>query len=268
MVGIIFGAIIETEALIFFAPNKLTQKIIFFGNYINLLRGKKVLIIVNDKQSVYQNVQQLFKFIVNNSTRINSSHSLPWLTADQYIKILFHKGQPLDISCGKTAYFLKNILVKYLNFDPTQIRYVDMWSKASLSTHAVTQGYLSGGHTSLEIYLKELDKWIVLDGWFGIIPKKNGIPLSMLEISQLPDSEINFKPLGKDKLGKGKGCAEVNNYYRDGKKIFGYRDNWMILFLRSTDKIAVFREHFNKSYKKKCKIFTDSVKFGNLIGNN
>lgn len=39
------------------------------------------------------------------------------------------------------------------------------------------------GHVGCECFLREMDKWIFVDGQWGAIPIKNGIPLSVYEFS-------------------------------------------------------------------------------------
>ncbi len=53
-----------------------------------------------------------------------------------------------------------------------------------LKMHNVEINLLGAGHVVSEAYLEDLDKWVMLDGQWDIIPILNGEPLSALELQQ------------------------------------------------------------------------------------
>jgi len=261
-----------SEPLIYFASSDLQKKIIKYTSLASYLPNKKILIIQSPKKkkNSYSSVNQLFNFIVRNSKKPHGN-GLPWQSLEDNNKILFHSPRPLVLSCGKISVFFSQLITKYLDVPPQNIRLVDMWSESSIKIGASTKGYLNGGHELLEIYFKELDKWVAFDLFFGVIPHYNNSPLSLYEISQLESERINFKPRGIDDYYKGmESKKELNSYYESGRKIFGYRGNdgsWHILFLRPPKYIPDFTKNFISSYKSKVTIYTDSETFSKLITN-
>lgn len=55
----------------------------------------------------------------------------------------------------------------------------------------------SAGHVLVEIYLTEIEKWIMADGQFNLVPFKDGIPLNAVELLEnlMLNKEIEFKNL-------------------------------------------------------------------------
>lgn len=261
-----------SEPLIYFASSDLEKKIIKYTSLASYLPNKKIVIIQSPKKKKdsYSSVNQLFNFIARNSKKPHGN-GLPWQSLEDNNKILFHSSRPLILSCGKISVFFSQFITKYLDVPPQNIRLVDMWSKSSIKIGASTKGYLRGGHELLEIYFKELGKWVAFDLFFGVIPHNDNNPLSLFEISQLESEKINFKPRGIDNYYKGvESKKELNSYYESGRKIFGYRGSngsWHILFLHPQKYISNFTKNFIASYNSKVALYTDSETFSKLITN-
>lgn len=62
-----------------------------------------------------------------------------------------------------------------------------------IKTSDVETREYGAGHVVTESYLKELDKWILVDGQYGIIPTLNKTPLNAVEYSDAIDSEKKLK---------------------------------------------------------------------------
>jgi hypothetical protein len=171
-----------SEPLIYFASSDLEKKIVKYTSLASYLPNKKIVIIQSPKKKKdsYSSVNQLFNFIARNSKKPHGN-GLPWQSLEDNNKILFHSSRPLVLSCGKISVFFSQFITKYLDVPPQNIRLVDMWSKSSIKIGASTKGYLRGGHELLEIYFKELGKWVAFDLFFGVIPHNDNNPLSLFE---------------------------------------------------------------------------------------
>jgi len=247
--------------------DNLRKKLGVSGIYIlqygeNKIRNNRILIIkkkLNEPSNSFNIVKQIFEFIVQ-----NSKHGRLKDNSTNYIFYsLFYSDQPLEISCGIISSFFYNFLVAAMQFSPHNIRSIIMYTDACLQESAPQEGYLTGGHTALEIRFPEFNKWVVFDLYMGIIPKTNSIPLSMLEISKLKKSEIDFYPVGLDEYGKGlKSKDGVDNYYYEAKDIFGfYGKKSHILFLKPKIFVDQFKKNFFSAYHSETVIYTDPLSF-------
>lgn len=55
----------------------------------------------------------------------------------------------------------------------------------ALKTQDVETRKSGAGHVISEVYLKGLEKWIMVDSNFGVIPTQNGVPLNIYEFQQV-----------------------------------------------------------------------------------
>jgi hypothetical protein len=54
------------------------------------------------------------------------------------------------------------------------------------------------GHAVIEIYIHALNKWIMADPQFNVIPYKNNVPLNAVELAQSDKSSVDFKQSNDD----------------------------------------------------------------------
>ncbi|HCI82494.1 MAG TPA: transglutaminase, partial [Ktedonobacter sp.] len=54
----------------------------------------------------------------------------------------------------------------------------------SLMTQDVETREYGAGHVATEVYLPDLEKWMLVDGQFDVIPVREGVPLNAVELQQ------------------------------------------------------------------------------------
>lgn len=71
----------------------------------------------------------------------------------------------------------------------------------------------SPGHVATEVYLKDLKKWVFLDGQFNVMPMLNGKPLNAVEFQQALSNNYDKVILGsRDKVSKRNYTEFVYDY--------------------------------------------------------
>ncbi len=228
----------------------------------NLISDRKILIIKGrrSQSDSYASLRQLAEFIIRNS--VHGKGELRPL--EKNVEILFYSSKPLVLSCGKISVFFRHLIREFMGVDRRRTRNIAMYDDRSLDPSSVTDGYLKGGHTVEEIYFPELGKWVVFDLDKGVLPSLAGLPLSMIEMQALEESEIAFKPLGRDELGKGLATKQqVNTYYASARDCFGIRagGEYIFLFSKPPNFGDVFRDNYESAYQRKAVIITDSISF-------
>ncbi len=233
----------------------------------NIIDNTNVLIVKKDSNeplNSYNTIRQLFDFVVKNSTHGRLQNS----SLNYIIYNLFYSEEPLEISCGIFSNFFRGLVTSMFHVNEPDVRPIIMYDENALQPSAPQSQYLTGGHSALEIRFQEFNKWIVFDPYMGVIPELDSTPLSMIEISQLQKSDINFRLMGLDKYGKGShNQKNVSNFYVGAKDIFGFFGGKQshILFLKQQKHIEQFRKNFMKSYNKEVVIYTDPESFQRIF---
>ena len=216
----------------------------------------------NDKDVLgsYENVKELFIFIVRNSIHVQLERGK---TDSFYNKQLFFSEKPLITTCGQISGYFLRLLIKKLNFKREEIRRIFLFDRRCFDIKTWEGKYLRGGHLILEIYFKKPKKWIMFDLDMGVIGTINGKPCSFIELTLSQD--INLVPLGHGKYNKGLSSQNrVNNYYKQAINLFGFQRNKKFHFLFKFDfkndldeKIAVFKKNLKKYYKLHTVVYKD-----------
>ncbi len=228
----------------------------------NLIADRKILIIQGreSQSDSYASLRQLAEFIIQNSVH-GGGKSRP---LQENVEILFYSDQPLVLSCGKISVFFRDLVSEFMGVDRARIRHITMHDDKSLDPSSVTKGYLRGGHAVVEIFFPELGKWAVFDLDKGILPSLDRLPLSMIEIQALGESEVAFNPIGRDEFGKGAAARQgVNTYYASARDCFGIKtgQEYVFLFSKPSRFGDVFRENFESATNRRAVIITDAISF-------
>ena len=224
----------------------------------NRTANKKYVILrgAQSRADSYSSIKQLAEFVISNSMHGRGQRR----PLEENVARLFYSSEPLVLSCGKIAVFFRELVSEYMGVDRRRIRSIAMYKDRSFDPSAVTPNFLKGGHTVLEIYFPELERWAVFDLDRGVLPVRNDTPLSMIEIQALEDSAIAFEPLGRDVFGKGvKSKDKTNSLYREARRCFGISQSgkYVFLFLQPTPFIDTFRDNFEAVNHREAVIITD-----------
>jgi len=79
-----------------------------------------------------------------------------------------------------------------------------------LMTEDVETRQSGAGHVAVEVYLKDIDKWIFIDGQWGVIPMLDNTPLNAIEFSDSLENKDEYERLNLEIL---KSNVSKENYF-------------------------------------------------------
>lgn len=134
-----------------------------------------------------------------------------------------------------------------------------------LKTQDVETREYGAGHVAAEAYIKDIGKWVFIDGQWGVIPVMDGMPLNAVQLSEVllhPESYDKPVEFLSFQDGEADGYAEWINEYLYYFDCTGYRYTdggldaiAMMLIPTSSEKPQVFQIR----YPLEIDIYTNSV---------
>lgn len=134
-----------------------------------------------------------------------------------------------------------------------------------LKTQDVETREYGAGHVAAEAYIKDLKKWVFIDGQWGVIPVMDGVPLNAVQLSEVlehPDSYENPVEFLSFQNGGAYGYAEWIHEYLYYFDCTGYtqtddglQETSLMLTPIGAENPKIFQIH----YPLEIDLYTDSV---------
>lgn len=134
-----------------------------------------------------------------------------------------------------------------------------------LKTQDVETREYGAGHVAAEAYIKDLEKWVFIDGQWGVIPMMDGMPLNAVQLSEVLEHPDSYDSPAEFLTFQNKGADGYAEWIREYLYYFdctgytntenGLQETSLMLTPAGADEPEIFQIH----YPLEIDIYTDSV---------